>query len=66
MMIRVRGKEHPWREGMTVADLLKELDDPYPYAVVRMNDRVISRPNFEKTKIPDGAELFLIPMIAGG
>jgi thiamine biosynthesis protein ThiS len=65
-MIRVGGKEHPWREGMTVADLLKELNDPYSYAVVRIDGRVISRPNFEKTAIPDGAEIFLIPMIAGG
>ncbi len=24
-MIRVAGKERPWREGMTVADVLKEL-----------------------------------------
>jgi thiamine biosynthesis protein ThiS len=65
-MIRVRGKEYPWREGMTVADLLKELNDPYSYAVVRIDGRVVSRPNFEKTAIPDGAEVFLIPMIAGG
>ena len=66
MMIRVRGKEHPWREGMTVADLLKELNDPYPYAVVRIDGRAISRPHFDKATIPDGAEIFLIPMIAGG
>ncbi len=65
-MIRVRGKERTWREGMTVAGLLKELNDSYPYAVVKINGRVISRPNFEKTAIPDGAEIFLIPMIAGG
>jgi len=65
-MIKVRGKEHPWRKGMTIADLLRELDDPYPYAVVRMDGQVISRPNFEKTAIPDGAEILLVPMIAGG
>lgn len=65
-MIRVRGKEHPWRKGMTIADLLRELDDPYPYAVVRMDGQVISRPNFEKTAIPDGAEILPVPMIAGG
>ena len=66
MMIRVRGKEPPWRDGMTVADLLKELNDPYPYAVVRIDGHVISRPHFAETTIPDGAEIFLIPMIAGG
>lgn len=65
-MIKVRGKEHPWREGLTIADLLKELGTSYSYAVVRVNDTVISRPNFEKAIIPDGAEVFLIPMISGG
>jgi thiamine biosynthesis protein ThiS len=66
MMITVKGTAHLWRDGMTVADLLKELNDPYPYVAVRINGRVISRPSFEKTPIPDGAEIFLIPMIAGG
>lgn len=65
-MIRVREKEHPWREGMTIADLLRELEDGYPYAVVRVNGKVVTGPQFETTVIPDGAEVFLIPMIAGG
>lgn len=65
-MVFVRGKGFPWREGMTVADVLKELGDPYPYAVVRVGERLISRPDFEKTLVPDHTELFLIPMIAGG
>jgi sulfur carrier protein len=65
-MIRVAGKEHPWRQGMTVADLLRERgDDPDP-AVVRINDHYVSRPDFARTTIPDHAEIFLIPMIAGG
>jgi sulfur carrier protein ThiS len=65
-MIRVAGKEHPWRPGMTVADLLREwADDPDP-AVVRINDHYVSRPSFAQTTIPDNAEVFFIPMIAGG
>jgi thiamine biosynthesis protein ThiS len=51
---------------MTVADLLRELDDPYPYAVVRVNDAVISGPDFEKAAVPRGSEVHLIPLIAGG
>ena len=51
---------------MTVADLLKEIDDSKPYAVVRINDTYVSRMNFENTVIPDGSEVFFIPMIAGG
>ena len=65
-MIRIKGKNFTWREGMTVTDLLKDLDDSYTYILVRINDKQVSRPNFDKTLIPDNAEVFLISMIAGG
>lgn len=65
-MITVQGKEIPWREGMTVADLLRELNDPYPYAVVRIGERTVTRPHFDKTPVPDGAEVFLIHLVVGG
>jgi hypothetical protein len=52
---------------MTVAALLEELaGDASDCPVVRVNDAYISRPNFMKTLVPDNAEVFLIPMIAGG
>ncbi len=65
-MIQVAGKQIVWREGMTVCDLLDEIKDPHPYAVVRINDQYVTRPNFEHTFVPDDAQVFLIPMIAGG
>ena len=65
-MIKVSDKTITWHEGMTISDLLSELDDPHPYAVVRIDENYISRPNFDKTTIPDHSEIFLIPMIAGG
>ncbi len=65
-MIQVAGKQITWREGMTVSDLLDELEDPHPYAVVRINEQYVTRPNFEHTFVPDDVEVFLIPMIAGG
>ena len=65
-MIKVSDQTVAWHEGMTISDLLNELDDPHPYAVVRINEKYISRPNFDKTTIPDNTEVFLIPMIAGG
>jgi len=65
-MIRVAGKEHPWHQGLTVADLLRECgEDPDP-PVVRINDHYVSRPDFARTTIPDNAEVFFVPMIAGG
>ena len=65
-MIKIKGKDFPWREGMTVADLLKDLGDSYTYILVRINDKQVSRPDFDKTLIPDNSEVFLIPMVAGG
>ena len=65
-MSEVAGKQRPWWEGMTVSDLLDALKDPHPYAVVRINEQYVTRPNFEHTYVPDDAEVFLIPMIAGG
>jgi thiamine biosynthesis protein ThiS len=65
-VIKVRGKDYPWRKGMTVADLLEEIGDPYPYAVVRINEAAISKPHFDTTLVPDNSEVYLIPMIAGG
>ncbi len=65
-MIRVNGKKVSWREGMTVADLLKVLSDSDHCAVVRINDKHVSRSFFEKTLIPDNSDVFLIPMIVGG
>ena len=65
-MIQVDGKQLPWHEGMTVSDLLNALKDSHPYPMVRINEQYITRPNFTKTKVPDNAQVFLIPMVAGG
>ena len=65
-MIQVSDQTVTWYEGMTISDLLDELGDPHPYAVVRINQIYVSRPNFDQTTVPDDSEVFLIPMIAGG
>ncbi|MGD9291180.1 MAG: MoaD/ThiS family protein [Desulfobacterales bacterium] len=65
-MIEVDGRKIDWYEGMTISELLAEIKDPHPYPVVRIGDTYVSRPNFEKTSVPDNSQVFLIPMIAGG
>ena len=65
-MIEVNGHRVAWREGMTISDLLGEIKETHPYPVVRIDDRYVSRPNFDKTTVPDNATVYLIPMIAGG
>ena len=65
-MIEVNGRKVAWHEGMTISELLGEMNDTHPYPVVRIGDKYVSRPNFDKTTIPDNSEVFLISMIAGG
>ncbi len=65
-MITLDGEQRPWHSGMTVSHLLQAVDDAHHYAVIRVNDRYVSRPSFDTYVIPDQAEIFLIPMIAGG
>lgn len=65
-MISIDGEHLPWTEGMTVADLLKEIQGTRHYAVVRVNDIYVSKPNFEKFLIPNQSKIYLIPMVAGG
>jgi thiamine biosynthesis protein ThiS len=65
-VIQVGEKPYPWRPEMTVSSLLAELGETEHCAVVRVNDRYITRPNFDRAVIPDGANVYLIPMIAGG
>ncbi len=65
-MITVGKEKISWEKGMTVAQVLEAVGDGHKYAVVRVNGKLISRPNFEKTPVPDRAEFIPVPMIAGG
>jgi thiamine biosynthesis protein ThiS len=65
-VIALDGEEMPWHDGMTVSDLLKAVSDAHHYAVIKVNGRYVSRPDFDSYVIPDDAHIVLIPMIAGG
>ena len=55
-----------WEEGLTVADLVKAKGLANQCAVVRLNGKLVSSPNFTATQIPDKAEVRLLPLVAGG
>ncbi len=65
-MIHLDEQEIPWEAGLTLATLLSRLDDGHIYAVVKLNGRLVSRPHFATTPVPDGARVTPVPMIAGG
>jgi len=51
---------------MTVDDLLNDYPKIYRAGIVRINLKLITRESFEDKKIPDNAEISIIPMVAGG
>jgi thiamine biosynthesis protein ThiS len=65
-VITLDGEQRPWQSSMTVSQLLQEIADAHQYAVIKINGRYVSRPSFDTYVIPDNAEIYLIPMIAGG
>jgi thiamine biosynthesis protein ThiS len=65
-MVSLGDRDIPWQAGLTVATLLAELQDGHRYAVVKLNGKLVSRPHFASTPVPDGSRVTPIPMIAGG
>jgi thiamine biosynthesis protein ThiS len=65
-VITVDGKSLPWHTGMTLEQVIAALEGGGLYVVVRMNDRLISKPDFASTHVPDGSEIHPLPLIAGG
>ncbi len=65
-MIRVADQELPWREDLTISDILREVGDNSHYVVARINEEYIPHKRFSTKKIPDGATVYFIDMVAGG
>ncbi len=65
-MIEVDEKKMQWSEEMTIASILKQVEDAKFCSVVRLNGRLVSSPKFLETKVPDNSVLQLLPLVAGG
>ncbi|MCF6246745.1 MAG: MoaD/ThiS family protein [Desulfobacula sp.] len=65
-MIEVDEKKMPWSKGMTITSLFQTLNDVEYCSVVRLNGKLISRPQFTDTPVPDNSIIQLLPLVAGG
>lgn len=65
-MIEVDGQKMPWHPSMTLESLLKKVDHKGLCAVVRLNGKLVSSPNFGKTVVQDNDTIQTLPLIAGG
>ena len=65
-MITVGDKLLPWREGLTLADVVRELDLQEGYAYASLNGKLIWKKDWAITAVPDGAKIRFRGIIAGG
>lgn len=65
-MVYIDEQPFAWRPGMTLAEIVDLVDEQHFFAVVRLNGKLVARPSFSSTPVPDGSQVVLIPMIAGG
>ena len=66
MAITVNGDPHPWREGLTITDLMKEKKFSFPLKTVFVNGRRIPKIEQDGHVLADGDEVEIIHMMSGG
>ncbi len=66
MPLTVNGDEHPFREGMTVAELLDEKKYSWPLKTVYVGKTRIPKDQWPSTVLRDGDVVKVIHLMAGG
>jgi len=64
--ITVNGDPHPWREGLTVADVLRERNFVFPLLVVSVDGVHVPRDGYAATLVPPGSVVVVTHLVSGG
>jgi len=62
----INGQEHELPDGLTLAQLLEQLNAPQRGIAVAKNDRVVRRSTFEHECVREGDRIEIIKAVAGG
>jgi len=65
-MVNIDNTQIEWQPAMTLGQAMALLADADMYAVVRLNGKLVCRPNFSNTLVHSGDVVETIPLIAGG
>ncbi len=65
-MITVNGEGLEWRQGMTIADILRARNYIFRMIAVQVNGELVKRMSYDKVVVPDGADVQVIHMMSGG
>lgn len=66
-MIRVNNRDEiSWEEGLTVSALLERFRYTFPHIIVKVDGTAIPPAEYPTCAVPDGADVRVIHLIAGG
>jgi thiamine biosynthesis protein ThiS len=66
MAIMVNGNEVDWVQQETVSQLLQRVRYIFPMVIVKVNDQIVKRSDFENHIIPNSANVDVIHLMSGG
>jgi len=64
--IEVNKEKIDWEENMTVDRILKIMNYTFKMIVVKVNGELVKKDNYNTKIIPEGADVQIIHLIAGG
>ena len=65
-MIKVNGRDYPWKAGFSVKQLLAEMNFTFPLIIVVINGKTVPEGEFTSTVIENGDDIQVIHLICGG
>jgi thiamine biosynthesis protein ThiS len=66
MQIQVNGEQRDCRVGLTVGDLLRELDLMQERVAVELNLDILERAEFDRRNLQEGDRVEILSFIGGG
>ena len=65
-MLTVNGGPHPWHQGLTVSELLKEKSFSFPMKVISVNKVLVPKSAYSKHVLVDGDVVDVVHLTGGG
>ncbi len=65
-MIKVNGEEHPWHQGLSITQLLKEKNYVFPMIIVQINGVYVHEEQYPAAMVADGDDVAVIHLLTGG
>lgn len=66
MLVRINGEPRELREGLTLGELITELQLPAERLAVERNRAVVRRAHWAETLVTDGDQIEIVHFVGGG